>query len=234
MPPANYGPPCMLEHSSRAKRRIGLLGGSFNPAHAGHLHVSLLALKMLRLHAVWWLVSPQNPLKSRIERAYADRIRLARAAAAADPRIYVSDLEHRLDARYSIETLAILKRRFPRYRFVWIGGADILLDFHRWRRWRRIFRALPIVIFDRPQYLFPALASRAAKTFRRHRRPIFGGAGGGAFVCSRPPAWAIVPGPRLGVSATAIRQNERTKKVTSLTIGPYIFGSCQADKFMPE
>jgi nicotinate-nucleotide adenylyltransferase len=192
-------------------RRIGLLGGSFNPAHAGHRHISRLALKMLRLHAVWWLVSPQNPLKPKIESGYAERLRLARRYAA-DPRIRISDVERRLDLRYSIQTVAILKRRFPRYRFVWLGGADILLEFHRWRRWRQILAALPIAIFDRPQYLFPALASRAAQSFRRCRRPGLGGAGARILMSAKPPAWVFVTCPRLSISATAIRQKRRKEK----------------------
>ncbi len=116
--------------------RIGLLGGSFDPAHEGHLYVSEIARKLLKLDYVWWLVSPGNPLKPE-PGALATRLARARIAAAHHPFIRVSDIEQRLGTRYTIDTVTALKRRFPRVRFVWLMGSDNLEQFARWRRWQR-------------------------------------------------------------------------------------------------
>ena len=149
-------------------RRIGLLGGSFNPAHRGHLHLSLTALKCLDLDEVWWLVSPQNPLKPVAGMApFADRLEQARQIAAGHNRIRVTDLENRLGgSHYTADTLRILRRRFPRLRFVWLMGGDNLAQIPHWERWTEIFRTVPIAVFDRPSYSLKALAGRAAQAFR--------------------------------------------------------------------
>jgi nicotinate-nucleotide adenylyltransferase len=184
------------------RRRIGLLGGSFNPAHAGHLHISRIALKSLALDAVWWLVSPQNPLKpARGMAPFAARLAQARALAA-HPRIRVSDIEGRLGSRYTYATLGELKRRFPRARFVWLMGADNLRQIPRWRRWERIFATVPIAVIDRPGYSFGALSGLAAQRFRGHRRR-----GGAArrLAEAKPPAWTFIHGVRNPTSATALR-----------------------------
>ena len=130
--------------------RIGLLGGSFNPAHAAHRHISLAAMEQLRLDAVWWLVSPLNPLKSADGMA-ALPVRVARAKSAArHPRIRVSAPEVQLGTRFAADTVRALRRRFPQHRFVWIGGSDILAELHRWRRWRRFLRDIPLAVVPRP------------------------------------------------------------------------------------
>ena len=136
----------------RAPRlRIGLLGGSFNPAHQGHLAISLQALKRLHLDRVWWLVSPQNPLKPADETADLEK-RLAGARAMDNhPRLGVSDLEREIGTRYTVDTLGWLTRR-GRHRFVWLIGADNLLQLPHWRRWRRLVRMVPIAVFDREPY----------------------------------------------------------------------------------
>jgi nicotinate-nucleotide adenylyltransferase len=188
--------------SGHGRRRIGLLGGSFNPAHSGHLHISRIALSALALDAVWWLVSPQNPLKSTRGMApFAARLAQARALAA-HPRIRVSDFESRLGSRYTFMTLGQLKRRFPRTRFVWIMGADNLRQISRWRQWERIFTMVPIAVFDRPGYSLSALAGLAAQRFRRRRRQ-----GGAArrLAEAKPPAWTFIHGVRHPASATALR-----------------------------
>lgn len=129
---------------------IGLLGGSFNPAHAAHRHISLVALDQLRLDAVWWLVSPLNPLKSAAGMASL-AARVARATAVArHPRIRVSALEAQLGTRYAVDTVAALQRRFPQHRFVWIGGGDIVAELHRWRDWRALLRSIPLAVVPRP------------------------------------------------------------------------------------
>jgi len=145
-----------------------LLGGSFNPAHAGHLHITLHALHKLGFDEVWWLVSPQNPLKSVAGMAsYAQRLQSARRVAASHPRIRVLDIEARFGTRYSYETIALLKSRFPGAHFVWMMGADNLAQFHRWRRWKRILAEIPVVVFDRAPYSHTSLRS---KTMLRGRK----------------------------------------------------------------
>lgn len=147
--------------------KIGLLGGSFNPAHDGHRYVSLAVMKRLGLDAVWWLVSPGNPLKDAKGNAeYALRLKKARQVAN-HPRIRVSDVEKRFGTRYTINTLRRLQQRYPEHDFVWIMGADNLAQFHRWKDWREIARLVPIVVVDRKPYTVPALCSPAAYTLTR-------------------------------------------------------------------
>jgi nicotinate-nucleotide adenylyltransferase len=130
--------------------RIGILGGSFNPAHSGHRHISLVALDQLQLDQLWWLVSPLNPLKSSAGMAPLER-RLARARAVArHPRIRVTALESELGTRFAVDTVAALQRRFPQHQFVWLAGGDIVAELHRWRRWRDFLRAVPVAVVPRP------------------------------------------------------------------------------------
>lgn len=150
-------------------RRVGLLGGSFNPAHAGHLHISLIALKRLKLDEVWWIVSPQNPLKPKAGMAdFSQRLASAKATAR-HPRLRVSDIETRIGTRFTYDTLRVITSRMPRTRFVWLMGADNLAGFHRWQRWRGIARMLPVAVFDRAPFAYAALHSKAAHRFRSDR-----------------------------------------------------------------
>ncbi len=185
----------------RREGRIGLLGGSFNPAHDGHLHLTLEALKRLGLDEVWWLVSPQNPLKSARGMApLAQRLAQARAVAA-HPRILVTDLERNLGTARSARTLEILHRRYPRLRFVWLMGADNLAQMPKWWRWTRIFEAVRVAVFDRSPYSYTALAGVAAQRFGQARtaRP--------ADLWHRAtPAWSYIAMRRHPASATALRQ----------------------------
>lgn len=149
-------------------RTIGLLGGSFNPAHSGHVHITLYALKKLGLDEAWWLVSPHNPLKSAASlAAYEKRLQSARDIAAPYRRIRVVDFERQHGLHYSYQTIALLKCRFPGIRFVWLMGADNLAQFHRWRRWTEILHKIPMIIFDRAPYSHTSLRS---KTLARARR----------------------------------------------------------------
>lgn len=130
--------------------RIGLLGGSFNPAHGAHRHISLEALRQLGLDEVWWLVSPLNPLKSAAGMAPL-AVRVARAQQQArHPRIRVSALEQQLGTRFAVDTVAALKRRYPQHRFIWLAGSDIVAELHRWRRWRAFLHAIPLAVLPRP------------------------------------------------------------------------------------
>jgi len=186
--------------------RIGILGGSFNPAHGGHLHVSREALKRLGLDEVWWLVAPQNPLKPvRGMAPFEERLAGANRLAG-DPRIRVLDLERRLGMRYTVDTVAALRRLFPKIRFVWLMGADNLAQIRHWQRWTRIFAALPIAVFARPTYCFKGLAGLAAKRYTRRR---VGPHAARGLVDAEPPAWTFLPVKLDVSSATEIRSNAR-------------------------
>ena len=151
--------------------RIGLLGGSFNPAHRGHRFISRSALRALALDELWWLVSPGNPLKPTAGMApLAARLASARAMARGAA-IRATDIESRMGTRFTADTLRRLVRRYPDHRFIWLMGADNLRQFHRWRDWRTIARTVPIAIIARPGYDRRALASPAMGWLRRHARP---------------------------------------------------------------
>ncbi|WP_201781051.1 nicotinate-nucleotide adenylyltransferase [Sphingomonas sp. Leaf343] len=149
----------------------GLLGGSFNPAHLGHRGITLAAMGALALEEAWWLVSPGNPLKPAKGMApLAARLASARAMARRAP-IRATAIEARLNTRYTVDTIRKLQRRYPKRQFVWIMGADNLAQFHRWRDWRGIARAIPIAVVARPGYDGRALAGPAMAWLRRYRRP---------------------------------------------------------------
>lgn len=151
--------------------RVGLLGGSFNPAHRGHRGVTLAAIRGLGLDEAWWLVSPGNPLKpARGMAPLAARLASARRMARRAP-IRATDVEARLGTRFTVDTLRLIRRRHPRTRFIWIMGADNLVQFDRWRQWRRIARTMPIAVVARPGYDDDALAAPAMGWLRRFRRP---------------------------------------------------------------
>ena len=182
--------------------RVGLLGGSFNPAHQGHRMISQEALKRLGLNEVWWLVSPQNPLKARAGMAGLDA-RLAQARGVAkDPRIRVTAIENELGTIYTAETLRALTLRFPKVCFVWLMGADNLSQIPAWRRWSQIFQTLPVAIFNRPSYALSAFAGQAARRFSRWRWPERAARG---LPGATPPAWLFIHGPLCPESATRIR-----------------------------
>lgn len=195
-----------LSAPALAGLRVGLLGGSFNPAHEGHLHISLLALKYLQLDELWWMVSPQNPLKSKADMApFGERLASARAMAR-HPRILATDLETRLNTRYTADTLHALKRRYPRTHFVWIMGADNLAQIPKWERWSEIFASVPVAIFDRGTYVFPALAGKAARRYGAKRVSVENAA---RLAKATPPAWAYFHIRRHPASATSIRAGRR-------------------------
>ena len=142
-------------------RRIGLLGGSFNPAHRGHRRMSLAAMDALGLDELWWLVSPGNPLKARAGMApFAARLASAREMARGT-RIRVSDIETRLHTRFTVDTVTAIVRRHPADRFIWLMGADTVAEFHQWKQWQRLARTVPIAIMSRPGYERAARAARA-------------------------------------------------------------------------
>lgn len=189
--------------------RIGLLGGSFNPPHAGHLHISLAAIKRLQLDALWWLVTPGNPLKGGGGLApLPERMALARNMAR-HPKIEITDFEAARPSAYAIDTVRFLLDRRVNVQYCWVIGGDILAQFHRWRDWPAIFAALPILVLDRPGARHSALASPAAQRFSRARLPE-------NFATELPlcqsPAWIYLTIPLCDLSSTAIRlQNVKEK-----------------------
>ena len=184
---------------------IGLLGGSFNPAHAGHRHVSVEALRRLGLDEIWWLVSPQNPLKDADGMAPL-AARLASAAVVArHPRIRPTAIESRLGTRFAVDTVAALQHRFPHHRFIWIMGADNLLQFHRWKDWRNLARLVPIAVVARPHYIGPSFFAPAMAWLRRFRRRSGTAA---QWTRWRLPAVVILPIRLDPHSATAIRSRD--------------------------
>ena len=188
---------------SRTGPKIGLLGGSFNPAHGGHRRVSLFAREALGLDEVWWLVSPGNPLKSKKGMApLAARVAAATAQAKRAP-IRVTAIERELGTRYTVDTLSAITTRFPKRRFVWLMGADNLAQFHLWRDWRGIARRMPIAVIARPGYDAQAVASPAMAWLRRFQRPLSSFRNGGEWSAPALVTLRFDPDPR---SATAIRR----------------------------
>jgi nicotinate-nucleotide adenylyltransferase len=152
--------------------RIGLLGGSFNPAHRGHRRISLHAMRALGLDEIWWLVSPGNPLKAetRDMAPYTARLRSAERMASR-ARIRVSDFEQRAGTPFTIDTVRHLKRLYPQHRFIWLLGSDNLPNFHFWRDWRGLAREVPIAVIRRPGYDSAARAACAMGWLRRFVHP---------------------------------------------------------------
>lgn len=183
--------------------RIGLYGGSFNPAHAGHRHVSMTALRRLRLDRVWWLVTPGNPLKVRDGLATpAERAERARHVAA-HARIAVTDFESGIGSTYTRQTLRYLTTRRPDLRFVWIMGADSLATFHHWRGFREIAELVPMAVVDRPGFTLKGPAARGARALASWRLPE---SEAGILADRVAPAWVFLHGPRSPLSSTALRE----------------------------
>lgn len=180
---------------------IGLLGGSFDPPHAGHVHITKEALKRFGLDRAWWLVSPGNPLKSHGPAPLDERMRAARAIMR-HPDVFVTDIERHLRTRYTAETLQKLRRRNPGVRFVWLMGADNLAQFHRWQDWRWIMETVPIGVIARPGDRIAARMSPAARLYRHGKLPkraahLLGHV--------QAPAWSFLNLPMSPQSSSAIR-----------------------------
>ncbi len=187
-----------------AGQRIGLLGGSFNPPHAGHRLISEMALHRLRLDAVWWLVTPGNPLKDPAAlRPMAERIAEA-GRVARHPRIRVTSIEADVGVSRTRDTLRFLIERCPTLRFVWLMGADNLTGFHRWHAWQEIAELVPIAVIDRPGNTLHAAAGRAAAWLARYRVD----ESDAATLADRdPPAWVFLHGRRSPLSSTELRRS---------------------------
>lgn len=186
---------------ARAGQVIGLLGGSFDPAHDGHVHISQAALKRFGLHRLWWLVSPGNPLKRHGPAPLAERMDAARAIMR-HPRVTVTDIEARLATQYTAQTIGALRRRYRGVRFVWIMGADNLAQFHRWHDWRWIIETVPIGVIARPGQRLAARRSPAANAYRDARIPA---RASHVLGYMEAPAWSFINLPMSDQSSSAIR-----------------------------
>ncbi|WP_299618067.1 nicotinate-nucleotide adenylyltransferase [uncultured Tateyamaria sp.] len=186
---------------ARPGQTIGLLGGSFDPAHRGHVHITREAMKRFGLSHVWWLVSPGNPLKSKGPAPLAQRMAHARSVMT-HPRVRVTDIEARLGTRYTAQTLARLTALYPGVRFVWLMGADNLAQFHKWQDWQKIMKTVPVGVLARPGDRISARMSRAARVFDTAR---ISGRASQMLGRATAPAWCFVNVAMSPQSSTAIR-----------------------------
>ena len=188
------------------RMRVGILGGSFNPAHEGHLHISLIALKRLGLDRVIWMVSLQNPLKSEQEMASLESRLHTADEMARHPDLVVTDIEQRVNTRYTADTLTALRRRWPEVHFVWLMGADNLIQLPRWRDWNRIMRVMPVAVLDRTGGGVKALHGKAAIRYHRCRLPQERAM---QLALREAPAWTFIACRRHRASSTAIRAAQK-------------------------
>jgi nicotinate-nucleotide adenylyltransferase len=195
------------------RMRIGLLGGSFNPAHAGHVEISLTALKRLGLDQVWWVVTPGNPLKRSSKLLGVSQRVEAAKKIANHPRIAVTGFPGEKGPPYTVDLLTELKRRHPAVSFVWLMGADNLAEFHRWRSWQRIFETAPIAVLDRPGFRLKARASQAATRFQEFHVDESDAQG---LARMTPPAWTIITHRLSPLSSTEIRGEGKGKDKKSM------------------
>ena len=149
-------------------KKIGLLGGSFDPPHKGHLYISLEAKKILQLNEIWWLVTPQNPLKISEPATYSERVNNCKKISKNLP-INVKEIEKKISSKFTYQTLNYILNHYSNIKFYWLMGADNLINFHKWQKWRRIFNEIPIVVFKRHGYNIKALKSIASKTFENKK-----------------------------------------------------------------
>ncbi len=180
---------------------IGLLGGSFDPPHAGHVHITRTALVRFGLDQVWWLVSPANPLKSVGPRPLSERMQAARAIMR-HPRVTITDVESHLGTRYTAQTLRALRAMYPGVRFVWLMGADNLAQLDQWQDWRDIMDTVPVGVLARPGQRISARMSKAARVYHAQRLP---GSASRLLGVSQPPRWCFVTMPMRAESSSAIR-----------------------------
>ena len=194
-------------------QRVGLFGGSFNPPHSGHAHVARTAMAHLDLDRVLWLVSPQNPLKPAGQTAdLSERMTQTRDVAKTASQglsMIVSDVESRIGASFTIDTLRALKARHPGVQFVWIMGADNLAQFHRWRGWLQIMQLMPVAVIARPGSLLRSRFAPAAKRFASSR---IDDAASRGLASRTAPAWVYLNAPLNHVSSSAIRAGHQGAK----------------------
>ena len=183
-------------------RRIGLLGGSFDPPHKGHIYISIEAKKLLQINEIWWLVTPQNPLKISEPATYQERIKNCKEISKDKP-ILIKEIEKKINSKYTYQTLVYLLNHYTNIKFFWIMGADNLINFHKWQKWRQIFQEVSIVVFKRHGYNNHALKSIACRTFNNYRinslqinKNHF----------NKLPSWTWIDNREIKISSTEIRQ----------------------------
>lgn len=188
--------------------RVGLLGGSFDPPHTGHVHITKQALRRFGLDRVWWLVSPGNPLKP-VGPAPLTRRMAACREIMQHPKVEITDLESKLATRYTADTLRQLQKTYPRVNFVWLMGADNLANFHKWQEWEWIVENVPIGITSRSDEYLQGATSKMAQKYSRARVPF---AAAKTLPLQPPPAWCLLGGPTVDISSTEIRENGNWKR----------------------
>ena len=183
---------------------IGLLGGSFDPPHEGHVHITKLALKIFNLSKIWWLVCPENPIKSVTPSDVNSRF-LASKKIMKHPSVIITDLERKFKTKYTFQTLIKLKKLYPSTKFVWLMGADNLINFHHWKNWDWIMKNIPVGVLARPEEQIKAGLSRTAIKFGNYRLPKEK-----SIILSNyiPPVWTLSTGPMRNISSTEIREKE--------------------------
>jgi nicotinate-nucleotide adenylyltransferase len=192
-----------------AGHRIGIMGGSFNPAHDGHRIVAETAMKRLQLDQLWWVVTPGNPLKSNGGLPSLSQRMQAAGKFAHGPRMKITGFEADLGTPYTAATLAFLKTRYPGVQFVWVMGADNLATFDRWQQWRQIAELMPIAVVDRPGWRLKSLAGPAGAALTRNRIPE---SDAGRIAGAAPPAWVFLTSRLSPLSSTAIRNSVAASK----------------------
>ncbi|SDJ15968.1 nicotinate-nucleotide adenylyltransferase [Lutimaribacter saemankumensis] len=188
---------------ARAGQVIGLLGGSFDPAHEGHAHITREALRRFGLDAVWWLVSPGNPLKDEGPADMTRRMDRAREVMQ-HPRVEVSDIEARTGTRYTAQTLRALAKLYPGVRFVWLMGADNLAQLDRWQDWQEIMETVPVGVLARPGQRISARSSKAARLYRTDKLPA---RASHRLALGAAPRWCFLNVPMVDISSTRIRKS---------------------------
>jgi len=181
--------PHKLSSRRWAGKKIGLLGGSFNPPHKGHMHIARTALRQNKLNAIWWMVSPQNPLKSSTNN-FSKRYKLTRYFLRHQPRMIATDIECHLNTRYSFQTVKELQRHFPKTKFTWVAGMDNARIFHKWDQWALLLKRLPFIFYNRP----PNKMALNANIIRLYKG-------------QKNVTWSM-KGKTRNISSTALRQNK--------------------------
>ena len=182
-------------------KNVGILGGSFDPPHKGHLYISLEAKKILKLEEVWWLVTPQNPLKISRPANYKERVKNCKLISKNKP-IKIKEIEKKINSKYSYQTIKYLNNHYKNINFIWLMGADNLINFHKWQNANKIFNEIPIVVFRRYGYNEKALKSYTSnfyKNFKLNSKNIR------IENFSKLPAWTIIQNKEINISSTEIR-----------------------------
>ena len=183
-------------------KSIGLLGGSFDPPHKGHLYISLEAKKLLKLDEIWWLVTPQNPLKISKPATYHERINNCLTTTKGHP-IKIKEIEKKIGSTYSYQTINYVQNHYKNFKFFWLMGADNLINFHHWQKWKTIFNDISIVVFKRHGYNNKALKSKAANNFSQFKKS---NNSIDQFYLSQLPSWTWINSKEVKISSTEIRK----------------------------